>query len=261
MGSQYLELLKRALTNYLYLGGQNSWESYCWTQLRSRYESSWSITPVCRPHTCLRKAQLDNLHDCIQTVLQEKIPGDFIEAGVYKGGAVIFMAGMLRSLGIEDRTVWVSDSFSGIPVTAKNENIEDFVDQWKDRFEASFEEVQANFRRYDLLDNRVMFLKGFFSDTLPKADFQSLAIARLDGDSYDSTMDALEGLYPRLSSGGYIIIDDWHLPSCRQAVFDYRQAHDIDEPIFYKSSTVGPASMDGSPEAEGAFEAYWRVGR
>jgi hypothetical protein len=256
--SGYIELLKRALTNYLYLGDENPWDAYCWTHFHSEY-SSWSIPQVCRPHTCLRKAQLDNLHDCILTVLDENIPGDFIEAGVYKGGAVIFMRGLLRSLNIEDRTVWVADSFSGIPITGKNREIDDYVDQWEERFEASFDEVQSNFRRYDLLDSRVKFLKGYFADTLPAADFEALAIARLDGDSYDSTMDALTALYPRLSSGGYIIVDDWHLPSCRQAVFDYRQAHDITCPIFYKSTEIGPTSLDGSPEAEGSFEAYWRV--
>ena len=170
------------------------------------------------------------------------------------------MRGLLRSLGIEGRTVWVSDSFSGIPITKKNNTIDDYVDQWEGRFEASFEEVQANFRRYGLLDNGVKFLKGFFSDTLPTAEFEALAIMRLDGDSYDSTMDALDALYPRLSSGGYVNIDDWHLPSCRQAVFDYRQAHNIDDPIYYKNSSVGPVSMDGSPEAEGSLEAYWRTG-
>lgn len=165
------------------------------------------------------------------------------------------MAGILKSLGIEDRDVWVADSFSGIPVSeSDSQDRQDVVDEWEDRFAASFEEVKANFLRYDLLGENIKFLKGFFADTLPSANIDRISIARLDGDSYDSTMDALQHIYPRISSGGYVIIDDWHVSVCRQAVFDYRQSNGVDEPIFFKKSMYGPRSF------QGAFEAYWRVG-
>jgi hypothetical protein len=74
-------------------------------------------------------------------------------------------------------------------------------------------------------------LKGWFSDTLPKAPIERLAILRLDGDMYGSTMDALNALYSKLSPGGYCIIDDFHLDGCRKAVEDFRRDHSITAPI------------------------------
>jgi hypothetical protein len=83
------------------------------------------------------------------------------------------------------------------------------------------EEVKKNFEKYNLLDNNVKFLKGWFKDTLPSAPIESLAILRLDGDLYESTMDGLINLYSKLSKGGFIIIDDWGaFPACKQAVKD-----------------------------------------
>jgi hypothetical protein len=93
------------------------------------------------------------------------------------------------------------------------------------------ESVQRNFERYGLLDEQVRFLPGWFRDTLPSAPIDQLAVIRLDGDMYESTMDALNGLYPRLSVGGFVIIDDYILDMSKQAVHDYREAHGIVDPI------------------------------
>src|SRR5437660_5508725 len=85
------------------------------------------------------------------------------------------------------------------------------------------ERVQDNFRRYGLLDQQVRFREGWFRDTLPRAPIERLAVLRLDGDLYESTIQALEGLYDRLSAGGYVIVDDYgNMASCRQAVHDFR---------------------------------------
>lgn len=87
----------------------------------------------------------------------------------------------------------------------------------------SLETVKANFARYGLLDDRVRFLPGWFRDTLPAAPISQLALLRLDGDMYESTMVALRSLYPKLSRGGFVIIDDYGaMASCRQAVTDFR---------------------------------------
>ena len=96
----------------------------------------------------------------------------------------------------------------------------------------SLEQVRANFAEYGLLDEKVRFLEGWFEDTLPTAPIARLAILRLDGDLYKSTMDTLQHLYPKLSAGGYVIIDDyWAIAACREAVTDYRQQQGITEPI------------------------------
>jgi hypothetical protein len=97
----------------------------------------------------------------------------------------------------------------------------------------SLEEVQTNFRRYNLLDEQVRFVKGWFRDTLHRAPVERLAVLRLDGDLYESTMDALTALYPKVQRGGYVIVDDYgDVPACRQAVHDYWQRHGIREEIM-----------------------------
>ena len=93
------------------------------------------------------------------------------------------------------------------------------------------EEVKRTFERYGLLDEQVQFLVGWFAKTLPQAPIDELALIRLDGDMYGSTMDALSALHPRLSFGGYVIVDDYWLPGCRAAVDDYRREHGITDKI------------------------------
>jgi O-methyltransferase len=94
----------------------------------------------------------------------------------------------------------------------------------------SLDEVRANFEKYGLLDEQVRFLEGWFRETLPSAPIEELALIRLDGDMYESTYVALESLYPKLSLGGYLIVDDYGaVPTCRLAVDDFRRAHGIAE--------------------------------
>lgn len=88
--------------------------------------------------------------------------------------------------------------------------------------------VKSHFARYGLLDDQVVFLKGFFADTLPSAPIEQLAVVRLDGDTYESTWDAITALYPKMSPGGFLIVDDYHAFSdCRRAIDRYREEHGI----------------------------------
>lgn len=94
------------------------------------------------------------------------------------------------------------------------------------------DEVRESFRRYDLLDDRVAFLPGWFRDTLPGAPIEHLAVLRVDADMYGSTMGALEALYPRLSPGGFAIVDDYGaVAACRAAVDDFRARAGIAEEL------------------------------
>lgn len=187
------------------------------------------ICPV-YAHTMIGLKRLNNLQFCIETVLSEKIEGDLIETGVCRGGACIFMRAVLAVYGIENRKVFVADSFAGLP---KPDSVKYPVDRGDkfhayDWFNVSQEEVKDNFKKYDLLDENVVFLKGWFKDTLPNAPIEKLSVLRLDGDMYGSTMDSLENLYPKLSRGGFCIIDDYALAGCQKAVDDYRIKHKID---------------------------------
>jgi hypothetical protein len=186
-----------------------------------------------RAPTMIGEARLGNIRFCIEEAMKDGVPGDLIETGVWRGGATIFMRAVSKSYQVTDRRVWVADSFEGLPAP----NVEKYphdrgmnLENYKE-LAVSLEEVKANFSRYGLLDDQVMFLKGWFRDTLPDAPIASLAVMRLDGDLYESTMDALVNLYGRLSRGGFVIIDDYQVPACRQAVHDFRNREDITDPI------------------------------
>jgi O-methyltransferase len=184
--------------------------------------------------TMIGLKRLDSLQACCEDVIQRGVPGDLIETGVWRGGGSIFMRAVLAAYGDTRRTVWVADSFQGLPRPDPRYPA-DAADQWWTFAELAvpLETVQANFARYGLLDEQVRFLPGFFKDTLATAPITTqLAILRLDGDMYESTMDALTALYPKLAPGGYCIVDDYFaIAACREAVEAYRAAQGIREPI------------------------------
>jgi len=183
--------------------------------------------------TMIGLKRLDNLQHCVSDVLERSVPGDLIETGVWRGGASIFMRAILKAYGDTDRTVWVADSFQGLPKPNAEKYPADAGDvHWQyEELKVSFDEVKRNFEKYKLLDEQVRFLVGWFSETLPAAPIKKLAILRLDGDMYESTMDALRALYPKVSIGGYVIVDDYFLPGCRKAIEEFRTENRLTEPI------------------------------
>lgn len=252
---RYISLLQRCLTRELFLDeethdvAQAEFADVISDDLRSAMRTNgWRITrrggddikrydgndwpPAAE--TMVGRQRLANVRSCVESVLTDEIPGDLIETGVWRGGVTILMRGILAAWGDTKRSVWVADSFQGLPVP----DVEAFpADEGHDlsgvsALAVSSKQVKANFARYDLLDDQVQFLEGWFRDTLPVAPIERLAVLRLDGDLYESTMDALAALYPKLSVGGYVIIDDYGAwEPCRKAVDDYRQMHEIADEI------------------------------
>jgi O-methyltransferase len=186
--------------------------------------------------TMIGMQRLTSLQRCAETVLAEEIPGDLVECGVWRGGACILMRAVLAVYGDQRRCVWVADSFAGVPKPDKenyaaDENLR--LDLNAHVLAISEATVRANFKRYGLLDERVRFLAGWFKDTLQEAPIERIALLRLDGDLYESTIQALDALYPRLSVGGFCIVDDYHnIAACRQAVTDYRRDSGISAEII-----------------------------
>jgi O-methyltransferase len=180
--------------------------------------------------TMIGLRRLDNLHALIRTVVKENVPGDLLEAGVWRGGASIFARAVLKAYGVTDRRVWVADSFQGLPKPSLAEDEGDT--HWTySKLAVPVRQVQRNFARYGLLDDRVSFLEGWFRDTLATAPIERLAILRLDGDMYESTMDGL-ALYDKVSPGGFVIVDDYgNVEACRRATDDFRLAYGIEEPL------------------------------
>lgn len=187
-----------------------------------------------RGHTMIGLKRLNNIQNCFENILKENVEGDLIETGVWKGGATIFMAGLVKAYN-ENRKIFVADSFDGLPKPSPEKYPVDNGDMhWTyDDLSVSFEEVYNNFKNYDLLDENVVFLKGWFKDTLPTVNDKKFSLIRLDGDMYESTWDALKNLYNNLSIGGYVIIDDWLLKGANQAVIDFRNKYNIVEEINY----------------------------
>ena len=174
-------------------------------------------------HTMIGARRLRHLRTCAEHVLRDGVPGDFIEAGVWRGGASIMMRAVLAAYGVDDRLVWVADSFRGLPPPNPEKYPADAGMHFEKFSElaVSLDAVKANFRAYDLLDDRVRFVEGLFADTLAHIPVREFAIIRLDGDLYESTMDALNALYPRLARDGFAVIDDYGaVPACRIAVHD-----------------------------------------
>jgi O-methyltransferase len=217
----YLNLMKLSLTDLIYDD----------VDARTRQEGrDWPL----RAYTMIGLKRLNNLQYCIQDVIANNISGDLIETGVWRGGATIFMRAVLKAYAVTDRYVWVADSFEGLPMPDAHRYPSDAGDTYYQSRELaiSLEQVKANFERFELLGEQVQFLKGWFRDTLPAAPIEKLAVLRLDGDMYEATIQALTYLYPKLSRGGYVIVDDYGaVAGCRRAVDDYRASEGIKEEI------------------------------
>jgi len=267
----YLDLMKKCLTRYVCEETLKPYEVPAWggpikrwlkrrlvDALRARGIETFERAPFNREaralgrdtpmeaETMIGLRRLDNVQECVTTVIREGIPGDLVETGVWRGGACIFMRAILAAYNDTTRRVWCADSFRGLPAPNVSEYPADIVAQWHERKDlvVSLETVKQNFARYGMLDSQVQFLEGWFKDTLPTAPIDCCAVIRLDGDMYESTRDSLKHLYPKLSPGGFVIVDDYGLPedTCRRAVHDFRDTQGIREPII---------DIDG-------YGAYWR---
>jgi hypothetical protein len=225
----YLDLIKRCLVNWVYADTEVLFGGAFDARLRGEGQD-WPPTA----HTMIGLRRLDNLQHCAEAVLRDRVPGDFLEAGVWRGGAAILMRAVLKAHGATDRLVWLADSFAGLPPPNPDKYPHDAGLDLSvyPQLAVSADQVRANIARYGLLDGQVRFLPGWFRDTLPAAPVGRLAVLRLDGDLYESTTDALTHLYPKLSPGGFVLVDDYGaIAACRQAVHDYRDAHGITDPI------------------------------
>lgn len=225
----YLDLMVRALTDLIHdESGTTSLNGAEFDPHLREIGYDWPV----RAHTMVGVKRLENILQCAESVIEERVPGDFMETGVWRGGSTIFMRAILAAFEEPGRTVWVADSFAGLPEPDAALYPADAEDRLFAEMPLAIplETVRENFSRYGLLDERVRFVQGWFRDTLPVCPVERLALLRLDGDMYESTIVALEALYPKLSIGGFVIVDDYGaVPACKQAVDDYRSQNGIDD--------------------------------
>jgi O-methyltransferase len=150
-----------------------------------------------------------------------------VDCGVWKGGSTV-----LLSAGAPRRDVWAFDSFAGLPDPGPDDDEAETRGRGGDLVvgEAC---VRDAFQRY-ADPERLHVRKGWFHETLPVAaeEIGSIAVLHCDGDWYESVRITLEALYPLISSGGFVVVDDYgHYAGARKAVDAYRRDHDITAPV------------------------------
>lgn len=214
--------------------------------------------------TMIGTKRLANVRRVLESVIGEGVPGDFVETGVWRGGASIFARAVLLAYGVADRKVICCDSFEGLPppdvVKFPADKGSDF--HTYPELAVSLEEVKANFAKFDMLDEQVVFLKGWFRDTMAHVPSEHVAVLRLDGDMYESTIDPLRYLYDRIPDGGWVIVDDYHIvPVARQAVHDFLEErgmspvlHEIDgSGVFFRKNV--DAFLDAKTDVGSKFNS------
>ena len=184
-----------------------------------------------------------DIYVLINRAAKAHLPGSYVEAGVWRGGASIFARRVMDMSGWHDRQSYVLDSFSGLPLARTSGGEWENFYASHSQLAVSLTDVQHNFNALGPSD-RITFVRGFFNDSAPPLRSQMLArketisVLRMDGDMFDSTMDLLYNFYDLVDVGGYVIIDDYNLIADKIgfgamiAVFNFRDDHGITDPIY-----------------------------
>jgi uncharacterized coiled-coil DUF342 family protein len=219
--ARYLDLTESALTGVIFkdppipIFGQESFDE----NIRDR-GLDWPKNAF----SMIGAARMRNFRTSVERVILSNVPGDIVETGVWRGGASILARAVLAAYGVTDRKVILADSFEGLPPPDKEHYPADADSNFHEfpELAVSLEQVRNNFEKFGLLDDQVVFLKGWFKDTMAHVPAQQIAVLRLDGDMYESTIDPLTHLFDRVSAGGWIIVDDYEwVPACKAAVDDF----------------------------------------
>lgn len=194
----------------------------------------------CKNYTMTSPERLFALYSSVQYVIQNKIPGDFVECGVWKGGSSMMIAYILHELGIKDRTIWMFDTYDGMSepedvdkdYTGKSASSQLILASKADSHSvwcySSLEEVKKNMKSTGFSMDRVKFIQGKVEDTIPQFIPESISLLRLDTDWYTSTLHELIYLFPLLKEKGVLIIDDFgHWEGAKKAVLEYFQKNNL----------------------------------
>ena len=201
---------------------------------------------------------LDSLEIIVDEIIKNEIPGDFVEAGVLAGGVCLYLAALLHNNKLKNKKIWLVDSFIGFP----EEKDLQFGRVLEDDGEVGLHSIvkaesEKLFEYFDLYDeNIIKYLPGFFKDTIgPNAkncSIEKISLLRLDGDLYSSTRETLEGLYDKVSIGGFVVVDDMVLLGCNKATKEFIKKRNITGD-FYSPLLTGSLYEMGDTQA-----CYWR---
>jgi hypothetical protein len=222
------------------------------------YVDGNDVPPQANALSMAGKRRLDNFALTVADAIANRVPGDIIETGSWRGGASFVAARVIDIMEPGKRIVFLCDSFKGIPAPPSDRvyNEEDHNANFPVFSEAvSTQKLRVDAEHFGLKKDAFRVVEGYFNETLPALLHSQpsiqFSVLRLDGDTYFSTMDALRYLYPRLSPGGFVIIDDFiDWAGCRQAVDDYRAKQGVQDPIVLVPHRQGEILRG----------AYWRKG-
>jgi O-methyltransferase len=184
------------------------------------------------PYTMTTPPRVYALVRAVEYVSMRDVPGAIVECGVWRGGSVMAAALTLLRLGISDRDIYLYDTFAGMPppsdadTTRSGERAADLLEQGSGDSHiwaiASLDDVRAAVLSVGYPEERIHFVEGLVEETLPETAPAEISVLRLDTDWYRSTKHELEHLYPRISPGGVLILDDYgHWQGARRAVDEY----------------------------------------
>jgi hypothetical protein len=200
--------------------------------LEPRFQESYER---CTAYTMTSVERLYSLHKCVEYLVDASIAGDLAECGIWRGGSCMMMAQTLLASGDRDRRILMYDTYEGHPQPDPERDIDLWgnsgYEEWRRQTSegqvkgwgfASLQEVRENMQTTGYPDDKLEYIKGMVEETVPVHIPDRLALLRLDTDWYESTQVALVYLYPKLVTGGVLIIDDYgHYRGQRQAVDEY----------------------------------------
>jgi O-methyltransferase len=192
------------------------------------------IYTKCKDYTMTSRERMYALYKAVEYIVNSKIPGDFVECGVWKGGSIMLIALTLLEMKETNRKIYCYDTFEGMPEPRK----EDYavsdktyaILEWKKKQKKNhnewgfspLSEVKNNILLTGYPQNKIVFVKGKVEETIPKTMPSKIALLRLDTDWYESTKHELINLFPILTKNGVLIIDDYgHWAGSKKAVDEY----------------------------------------
>lgn len=180
---------------------------------------SWHV--LVAGHTWLPPARLKMLEQHVRRIERRGIAGDVVECGVAEGGSAALL-GLTLDRNASSRNLYLFDTFEGLPPPTAGDPDYNEAIKWTGECRGELQDVKQLFDRLGVNSERVRFVQGLFEQTLPSTPLPAVALAHLDGDWYDSTRTCLTNLWPVLSVGGIIQLDDYgRWKGCRKAVDEF----------------------------------------
>jgi hypothetical protein len=191
----------------------------------------WALQQRVAPHTQTTPERLFALREALRYVARARVPGDVVECGVWQGGSSMMAALTMLEVG-DPRHLWLYDTYEGMPAPGEHDRDYTGVDSGDELARQTAREGGWNVARLDDVrmhlastgyrDESITYVEGMVEETIPAQAPSEIALLRLDTDFYESTRHELRELWPRVSPGGVLIVDDYgHFHGARKAVDEY----------------------------------------